>query len=129
MTSDGYSLAYGLIGKPFMSLSISVNISVSNTCLVLMSIGFPNELNTLPNISLDILILKEFSVNLIVEFSDDNPAVSSNTSIVMVLSSILITCPVRSLPSFEWILTISPYWTSCLLSKNTKGPIIFFIFR
>ncbi|MBA7587753.1 hypothetical protein ES708_29791 [subsurface metagenome] len=66
-------------------------MSESNTCFVLISIGFPKELKTLPIISLEIFILKESSVKVIVEFSEEIPAVSSNTSIVIIFSSIFTT--------------------------------------
>lgn len=87
-----------------------------------LSIGFPEPLKTLPNISSDTGVLKMSPVNSQSVFFASIPDVPSKTCTTALLPLTSSTCPERFVPSANLSCTISAYLGNLTSSKMTKGP-------
>jgi len=106
----------GLIGSPVISKKSSANIGGP------LSIGLPDPLNVLPNISSEIGIFNTSPVNSQTVCVLSIPFVPSNICTTAFFPLISNTWPFLLVPSPNVTLTISEYFGNLTSSNITKGP-------
>ena len=118
MKCEGFSLATGFIGRPFMSSLISGMTGGSP------SIGSPMPLNVLPSMSMERPVFATSPLKYTLESSASIPAVPSSTWMTAVPSISWRTWPFFISPLLRRTSAISPTRPPRTLSRKRRGPDI-----